>query len=304
MLSRLMLVCCLVLALPASAGAQNAPDRKPRIAVITAFEPELKRTLAQAAIEASHTVNGVTFSTGTLGGRDVVIFMSGVSMVNATMTTQLALDRFNVTRIVVSGIAGGVDPDLRIGDVVVAERWGQYLETVLARDTPAGLKPPTFAKTDYPPFGPAFPQPVTVRTAKSPAGESRFWFEADTALLDRARPLVGQVALDRCTPAGVCLQHAPRLVVGGNGVSGPAFVDNAAFREYTHRTFQAKVLDMETAAIAMVAHANGKPFIAFRSLSDLAGGGPGENEMKVFLDLAADNSARIVASFLRALGPE
>jgi adenosylhomocysteine nucleosidase len=61
---------------------------------------------------------------------------------------------------------------------------------------------------------------------------------------------------------------------------------------------------METAAVAMVAHANDRPFIAFRSLSDLAGGGPGENEMRVFLDLAADNSARVVVSFLRTLGPE
>jgi adenosylhomocysteine nucleosidase len=303
-LARLAFVCCLALALPLPVAAQGTLDQKPRIAVITAFEPELRQMLAQADIEAVHAVNGVTFSTGKLGGRDVVVFMSGVSMVNAAMTTQLALDRFNVSRIVVSGIAGGVDPGLHIGDVVVAERWGQYLEVVLARETPAGLKPPPFAKTDIPPFGAALPQPVNVRTARAPSGESRFWFDADPALLDRARPLVGQVALDRCTPAGVCLQNAPRLVVGGNGVSGQAFVDNAAFREYTHRTFQAKVLDMETAAVAMVAHANDRPFIAFRSLSDLAGGGPGENEMRVFLDLAADNSARVVVSFLRTLGPE
>ena len=61
----------------------------------------------------------------------------------------------------------------------------------------------------------------------------------------------------------------------GNGVSGQAFVDNAAFREYTFKTFNASVLDMETSALAMVAYANGVPYIAFRSLSDLAGGGKG-----------------------------
>ena len=44
---------------------------------------------------------------------------SGVSMVNAAMNTQLVLDRFTVKRIVFSGIAGGVDPGLTIGDVVV-----------------------------------------------------------------------------------------------------------------------------------------------------------------------------------------
>ena len=46
-------------------------------------------------------------------------------MVNAAMTTQLALDRFNVSAIIVDGIAGGVDPSLAIGDVVVPDRWGQ-----------------------------------------------------------------------------------------------------------------------------------------------------------------------------------
>ena len=44
--------------------------------------------------------------------------------------------------------------------------------------------------------------------------------------------------------------------------------DNAAFREYTYATFQAHVLDMETAAVAAVAYSNGVPYIAFRSLSE------------------------------------
>ncbi|MDB5410994.1 MAG: phosphorylase, partial [Rhodospirillales bacterium] len=39
------------------------------------------------------------------------------------MTTQLALDRFTIDKIVFSGIAGGVDPKLTIGDVVVPDAW-------------------------------------------------------------------------------------------------------------------------------------------------------------------------------------
>jgi adenosylhomocysteine nucleosidase len=271
--------------------------------VITAFEPEIKLLLARAKVEATHSVNGVSFITGTLGGRDVVIFLSGISMVNAAMTAQLALDRFNITGMVFSGIAGGVDPQLRIGDVVVAERWGQYLEAIYARETPEGLKAPAWAKTEYPPFGIALPQPVKVRSAANPAGETRFWFDSDARLLEAARRLADKAPLERCAQENVCLQNAPRLVVGGNGVSGQAFVDHAGFREYTFKTFQARVLDMETAAAPMVAHANGKPFITFRSLSDLAGGGPGENEMRTFFQLAADNSAKVVIAFLEALQP-
>ena len=77
-------------------------------------------------------------------------------------------------------------------------------------------------------------------------------------------------------------------------------MDNAAFREYTFKTFDASVLDMETAATATVAYANGVPYIAFRSLSDLAGGGKGENEIGTFFKLAADNSANVLMAFLAA----
>jgi adenosylhomocysteine nucleosidase len=90
-------------------------------------------------------------------------------------------------------------------------------------------------------------------------------------------------------------------VCSGPGVSGGAFIDNAAFREYTFKTFGARVLDMESAAVAHVAYANNVPFIAVRSLSDLAGGGQGENEIEVFLGLAAGNSAAVVKALLRAI---
>jgi adenosylhomocysteine nucleosidase len=109
------------------------------------------------------------------------------------------------------------------------------------------------------------------------------------------------VRLNACAADGACLAQQPKVIVGGNGVSGPSFVDNAAFREYAQKTFGAEVLDVESAAVAHVAYANKVPFIAFRSLSDLAGGGAGENEMGTFLQLASKNSAAVVEAFLKAL---
>jgi adenosylhomocysteine nucleosidase len=58
---------------------------------------------------------------------------------------------------------------------------------------------------------------------------------------------------------------------------------------------------MESAATAHVAYVNKVPFIAFRSLSDLAGGGEGANEMGVFFALASANSAKVVEAFLEKL---
>ena len=293
---------------PTASGAPAATadavrlDATPRIAVISAFQPELTLLASRVEQPRKHTVNGVEFTTGTLQGKPVVLFLSGISMTNAAMTTQLALDRFRVSHIVVSGIAGGVNPSLNIGDVTVAARWGQYLETLAARETaPGRYQPPPFIRdATLPNFGLWHPRPVEVRSAGRTGTERRFWFDADPAMLQVAERLRGSVALERCDADRRCLSRAPQLVTGGTGVSGPSFVDNAALREYTFRTFQANVLDMETAAIAHVAYANGVPYIAFRSLSDLAGGGEGANEMGTFLKIAADNSAKVLLAFLAA----
>lgn len=297
----LLLQGCASVPAPADARAVRL-DAQPRIAVICAFQPELTVLLARVEQPRKHVVNGVEFTTGALQGKPVVVFLSGISMTNAAMTTQLALDRFRVTHIVVSGIAGGVNPGLNIGDVTVANRWGQYLETLAAREVAPGRyqAPPFIRDATLPNFGMWHPRPVEVRSAGRAGTDKKFWFDADPALLQVAQRVGAGVALERCDAQRRCLSQAPKVVMGGNGVSGPSFVDNAALREYAFRTFQANVLDMETAAIAHVAHANGVPYIAFRSLSDLAGGGEGANEMGTFLSIAADNSARVLLAFLAA----
>jgi adenosylhomocysteine nucleosidase len=287
----------------APAGAQDRLDSTPRLAIVGAFAPELEALLALTKVERTVEHNGVEFSFGKLAGRDVVVFASGVSMVNAAMTTQLALDKFQVQAVIVDGIAGGVDPSLDIGDVVVPAQWGQYLEAIFARETDNGFAPPPWAELPFPNFGMIFPQNVDVRRKGGTEEESKFWFAADPALLAAASAIVDKVELQNCSAEGECLPTPPRIVVGGNGVSGQAFVDNAKFREFTAATFQAQVLDMETAAIATVAYANGIPFIGFRSLSDLAGGGPGENEMETFMGVAAGNAAAVLVAFIEALPP-
>lgn len=283
----------------AGAGAAQARDTTPRVALMSAFDAELA-LLVQAVEQPVRTeIAGIDFTTGTIAGKPVVLFLSGISMVNAAMATQVALDHFTVSAIVFSGIAGGVDPSLEIGDVVVAERWGSYLENVFARETPQGWHLPPGKAKAFDNFGMMFPQPVRV-PGPGDAIEQRFWFEADPAMLAVARRIMPQVTLERCSQPDACLTRQPRLLVGGNGVSGQSFVDNAAFRAYTFATFEARVLDMESAAVAQVAHANATPFIIFRSLSDLAGGGEGENEIATFFRFAADNSAQVVLAFLAA----
>ncbi|MCV3764014.1 5'-methylthioadenosine/S-adenosylhomocysteine nucleosidase [Rhizobium sp. TRM95796] len=287
--------------LPMVASAADLIDATPRIAVMSAFEPEWQVLLKDLEGAQEHKLMGRRFVTGKLGGKDVVLFLSGVSMVNAAMTTQQAIDHFSIKAIVFSGIAGGVDPSLSIGDVVVSDQWGQYLEAIFARETDGKFAIPPFLDTQFPNYGMIYPNETEVLREGMDKPEDRFWFPVDGKLLETAKAVASSVTLEKCAGEGKCLAHEPKIVVGGNGVSGQAFVDNKAFREFTYATFKARVLDMESAATAHVAYVNKVPFIAFRSLSDLAGGGEGANEMGVFFALASANSAKVVEAFVAKL---
>jgi adenosylhomocysteine nucleosidase len=231
------------------------------------------------------------------------MFLSGVSMVNAALTTTMALENFEISHIVFSGIAGGVSPDLHIGDVAVPMQWGNYGKGVYGRGSEAG---DTFDfgwhELTFGNFGMFAPQTVTVfsEEAPMPEGESRFWFPVDDAMYAVAETLT-EVELNDCVETDdgeVCLEYAPVVTTGGSGVSAPIFVDNAEYRKWVWDTFGAVALDMETAAVAMVAYTYDVPYLAFRSLSDLAGGGPQENEINTFFQLAANNSAEVLLAFM------
>jgi len=279
-------------------------DKAPRIAIISAFGAELEAFKAQANIEKTVVLNGRSVYIGTLAGHKVVMTLSGVSMVNAAMTTQVLLDHFRIEKIVFSGIAGGVNPSLHIGDVVIPEQWAEYQENFFARETAPGVfTPPPWFTPILPNYGMMFPDTVAITTVSGvPDVQSEYlWFQVDPDMLAVAQQTAANVDLDQCTPSGVCLSEDPIVKVAGNGVSGPTFVDNAAYREYAWSNWQADALDMESAAVAHVATVNNVPFIVFRSLSDLAGGGPGENEIGIFFGLAAGNSAKVMVAFLNAL---
>jgi len=305
--TRLLLATLLTFAAGARrAVAQPLPlverDTVPRLAIVSAFDAELTKLRDAATLTGRVVVNGRTHWLGKLQGHDVVLLLSGYSMINAAMTTEALYDRFNVKGLIFSGIAGGVNPNLRVGDVTVAVQWANYQESLFARKVDTGWEPGRMVGP-FKNYGMIFPRnsSVTRIGATVDSLESRFWFPVDSLLLKPARYVADSVPLKRCAPTGECLGHQPKIVVGGNGVSGQTFVDNAEYRTWVWDTFKADALDMETSAVAHVSYVHRIPFIAFRSLSDLAGGGPGKNEGKVFGKLAAENSATVVLAYLKKL---
>ena len=56
-------------------------------------------------------------------------------MINSTMVTQLMLNHFRVERLIMSGIAGGVNPANHVGDVTVPDRWAMPMEVFWITDS-------------------------------------------------------------------------------------------------------------------------------------------------------------------------
>lgn len=65
--------------------------------------------------------SGMDFYVGKIHDVDIVVVRSGIGKVNAAMCTQILIDRFLADCIINTGIAGGLNNDIEIGDIVISE---------------------------------------------------------------------------------------------------------------------------------------------------------------------------------------
>jgi adenosylhomocysteine nucleosidase len=316
----IVLLCVAIFA--TQVGAYSKPktcltECKPRFGIVSAFGAEADLLLAATKGKTQFIINGNTFTTGELQGNWVVIVLTGISVENASMVTQLMIDHFNTHHLLLSGIAGGVDPSQKVGDVVIPDKWASPLEVYFSRNSqvPApcgtlgdlsclGLKLSKFTSTansDWAGTG-LFMRETFVRNQSNlPNGEFKFDYKVDPKMLKIAKTV--NPKLDRCGPKNptLCVATQPVVRVGGRGISGSAFLANPSYRDYAFKTIAAISMDMETAAFAHVAYANEIPFIAFRSLSDLAGGDDVTDVSAFFgSGLAESNLSKLTLGFLAA----
>ena len=229
--------------------------------------------------------NGVKFRRVVLQGHYCLLFVSGVSVVNAAMTTQLALDHFPITHVLMFGMAGGVNPARETGDVVVPDRWAHHNEAAYVNPTLQGGWEVPPATASGPHFGMIFPETVTSIRAGMPAPQSIPAFEADRALVAAATQAGTTTALGRVTTGGV-------------GVSGPAFVANREYRAWLYQVWGAQVVDLESTAAAQVCWANRIPFASVRVVTGLVGEPASKNALAV---PSAEPGARLILAMLQNL---
>ena len=91
-----------------------------KLGIIGAMQLEVETLVATMENKKERTVAGSRFYEGTLEDMPVVVVQCGVGKVNAAICTQILCDLYQVTHLVNTGIAGSLDNDLDIGDVVVS----------------------------------------------------------------------------------------------------------------------------------------------------------------------------------------
>jgi adenosylhomocysteine nucleosidase len=201
------------------------------IAVLTAIPEEIAAFGVHLVETGRETVAGIPIHHGTLDGRPVVLAESGIGKVNGALTASILLDRFRCGGIIFSGVAGGVDPNLDVGDLVIAEQVVQHDYGAMVH---GALEVYRAGALPFPEF----------------RGEVAL--KANPALIARARGALAGAQF-------------------GTILTGDYYLGCGQTRERLFSSFGGKAVDMESAAVAQVAEAFGAPWLIIRALSDLAG---------------------------------
>ena len=91
-----------------------------KLGIIGAMQVEVEILLEKMEDRKTTVKAGTSFCEGKLEGLDAVVVQCGVGKVNAAICAQMLCDLFAVTHIVNTGIAGSLNADLDIGDLVVS----------------------------------------------------------------------------------------------------------------------------------------------------------------------------------------
>ncbi|MDE6875945.1 MAG: 5'-methylthioadenosine/adenosylhomocysteine nucleosidase [Lachnospiraceae bacterium] len=90
------------------------------IGIIGAMEEEVAMLTARMEGVKVTTRASMHFHAGKLNGKDAVIVRSGIGKVNAAICTQILADLFHVDLVINTGIAGSLDAQIDIGDIVLS----------------------------------------------------------------------------------------------------------------------------------------------------------------------------------------
>ncbi len=242
------------------------------IAVFSALRVELELLVSNLENPRRDILAGRPVWTGDLEGLPTLLVEAGLGKVNTATLAGVVWEKYRPRVLVFTGVAGGLDPSLEVGDVVVGELCIQHDAGVLG---PQGLE--RYQAGHIPFFNPT----------------DRFGFSPKAELLDRVRDRLSGIDL------APVMGRLPRTVMG-TILTGDQFVADEATRDRLFAELGGAAVEMEGAALAQAAGMLGVDHLVIRSLSDRAG----ENsigDFGRFLSEVAANSARVLRHLLPVL---
>lgn len=85
------------------------------------MEEEVKEILNYVNVKETNEIAGCLFYKGEVQGSDVVVLQSGIGKVNAAMATTILHERYQPRYVINTGSAGGFDPELQVGDIIISD---------------------------------------------------------------------------------------------------------------------------------------------------------------------------------------
>lgn len=97
------------------------------IGIIGAMDEEISVISSEIKNLTVYDINNMKFYKGKIYNKDIVLVKSGIGMVNASITTTLLFKEFGVDKILFSGVAGSLNRNVNVGDVVIGDSLLEYL---------------------------------------------------------------------------------------------------------------------------------------------------------------------------------
>lgn len=254
-------------------------QKKIRLGIISALLEE-QEGLVEAMQGPARLVHGMRdYLHGELGGIDAVCVLSRIGKVAAAMTATTLVEKFGVTHILFTGVAGSGDPGVQVGDIVVAESLVQY-------------------DMDASPLFPRFQVPLTglshfssdVQLSQHIANAAQGFLDNDfEQVIDPSEREVFQLTRPR--------------VHRGLIASGDEFINQAARIHALGDVLPGLLaVEMEGAAVAQVCFELGIPFAVIRTISDNANEEAAHDFMRFVKSVASRYAFHIVTRFLKGAG--
>ena len=215
---------------------------------------------------------------GVAFGVPCVVTLARIGKVAAATTATALIHVFGVDEIVFTGVAGGVHPDVRVGDIVIGE-------SLMQHDLDAS---PLFPRFEVPLLGMAT-------------------FGADSSLSSALADACSSFLADEHSALETRFGVHPPKVYRGMIVSGDRFVSSHAEVNALRSALpDALAVEMEGAALAQVCFEHEVPFAVVRTVSDTADADAPESFIEFLHALGGTYSSGILQRFLaarRALAP-